>query len=434
MTDIIIQGSQAFIPTLDKDTNTRLENLFSYDVKGAEFSEAYKTHKWDGVQYVFKNKRFPVGLLESVLKQLPESTIIDNRKLGEHNEQIPKPKSQILRDYQLKAVELALTSRISNFQGRMASMQLSTGAGKSYVIGELIARLNYKTLVLVPSVEILRQIQSVLTDYLSVKVGIIGDNQFEAEDITVSTWQSLNSKSYDYTELLTETDVLIVDESQHLGAPILRDISHKIPSIFRFSCSGTSFREDNASLYIEATTGPIVYSIGYSQLINQGYLVQPHIRILRFPNKTYHSYDTYHDIYTNYIVNNEFRNQYIIKIANELINQNRKVLIFVSRVSHGEELVKLGGHDFLYASNPDRRQLIDGFKSGEIKCLISTSVLQEGFDLPAIDSMILASPSKSMITTVQRIGRSLRPFEGKHDTIIYDTYDDCRYLNKASQR
>ena len=233
---------------------------------------------------------------------------------------------------------------------------------------------------------------------------------------------------------MTESDVLIIDESQHLGAEILQQICHSIPAIYRFSCSGTAFREDGADLYIEATTGPIAYKIGYSELIRQGYLVQPHVTILRFPPKQYKNRETYHNIYDDYVTNNEFRNRYLVKQAQELVQEGRKVLIFVSRVKHGEELVKLSANAFVYSNHPDRRELIDSFRDGTLKCLISTSVLQEGFDLPAIDALILAAPQKSLIATIQKIGRSLRKFENKTDCIVIDTYDSCKYLSKASQR
>jgi superfamily II DNA or RNA helicase len=436
MTDIVIQGSQARFITIDKTLNERLETLFSYEVQGAEYSEAYKEGKWNGVQYIFRKGRFPLGLLESVTRELQgediDYNIKDYRTLGKNIE--INTDSNILRGYQQLAVDKALEERIPNFQGRMASLQLSTGAGKTFVIGELIARLGYSTLVLVPSIEILTQIQEMLSNYLCMKVGIIGNKQYEPSWVTVSTWQSLASKSWDYSDYLKKIDTLIIDESQHLGAPILRQICNTVPAIFRFSCSGTAFREDGADLYIEATTGPVVYTVGYSELIQQGYLVKPHIRILRFPQKQYHHYDSYSDIYDDYVTNNEFRNAVLIETAKEYVNEGRKVLIFVSRISHGKELARIAGHDFVYSSHPDRRKLINEFKNGELKCLISTSILNEGVDIPPINALILAAPQKSLIATVQKVGRALRPYENKKDCIVVDTYDNCKYLSKASQR
>ncbi|SPF56496.1 conserved hypothetical protein [Candidatus Desulfosporosinus infrequens] len=121
-------------------------------------------------------------------------------------------------------------------------------------------------------------------------------------------------------------------------------------------------------------------------------------------------------------------------MANELVKSGRKVLIFVTRIDHGEVLQKMGGGEFLYSLHPKRDELIDSFKDGNIKCLISTSVLNEGFDLPIIDAVILAGPVKSIIMTLQRIGRALRPYPNKSDAIIVDFADNCLFLKDHFQR
>lgn len=434
---IEIASSVCYIQDLDKSTNSRFEQLFSYDILGAEYSKAYKLKKWDGREYVFKNRTFPIGLLERVINQLNIQEIpysIEDTRTLDEQETIEVNPNITLRHYQITAVKKALEERIPNFQGRMASLQLATGAGKTLVIGELINRLPHRTLVIVPSIEILRQMQKTLTDYLQYDVGIIGDSEYDVQYITVATWQTLTNPTWDFKTYLSSIDSLIIDESQHLGADLLKELCYKVPAVYRFSCSGTPFREDNADLYIEAATGPVVYRYGYSDLIKEGWLVRPRIKILRFPSKNYGKQFKYNDIYNDYVTNNEFRNKIIVEEAEKLVGEGRKVLIFVSRKGHGEELKRLSNNNFVYSNHPDRRELIDLFKTGDMKCLISTSILNEGVDIPPIDGLILAAPQKSLIATIQKIGRSLRPSEGKIDTIIIDTYDSCKYLNKASER
>ena len=51
-----------------------------------------------------------------------------------------------------------------------------------------------------------------------------------------------------------------------------------------------------------------------------------------------------------------------------------------------------------------------------------------------LDALILAGSGKSSTRALQRIGRTLRPYEGKTNAIVIDFYDDCTYLRDHSKR
>ncbi len=48
------------------------------------------------------------------------------------------------------------------------------------------------------------------------------------------------------------------------------------------------------------------------------------------------------------------------------------------------------------------------FRTGQLPCIISTNILDEGVDVPKINVLILASGGKSAIRVLQRVGRALR--------------------------
>ena len=58
--------------------------------------------------------------------------------------------------------------------------------------------------------------------------------------------------------------------------------------------------------------------------------------------------------------------------------------------------------------------------SGETQVLCNCGVLNEGFDEPSIECIIVASPTKSRPLYVQRIGRGTRTHPGKADCLILD--------------
>jgi superfamily II DNA or RNA helicase len=61
----------------------------------------------------------------------------------------------------------------------------------------------------------------------------------------------------------------------------------------------------------------------------------------------------------------------------------------------------------------ERAHAIEGFRSGERPVLVSSQVLEEGFDVPDADVAIVVGGTSSARRHVQRIGRVLRPRDGK---------------------
>ena len=67
-----------------------------------------------------------------------------------------------------------------------------------------------------------------------------------------------------------------------------------------------------------------------------------------------------------------------------------------------------------------RAQRLDAFKNREYPVLINCGVFTEGTDIPNIDCVILARPTKSRNLLVQMIGRGMRLFPGKSDCHVID--------------
>jgi superfamily II DNA or RNA helicase len=67
----------------------------------------------------------------------------------------------------------------------------------------------------------------------------------------------------------------------------------------------------------------------------------------------------------------------------------------------------------------ERTRAIEGFRSGECPVLVSSQVLDEGFDVPDADLAIVVGGTSSPRRHVQRVGRVLRPRDGKR-ALIYE--------------
>jgi superfamily II DNA or RNA helicase len=67
----------------------------------------------------------------------------------------------------------------------------------------------------------------------------------------------------------------------------------------------------------------------------------------------------------------------------------------------------------------ERAQALQRFGSGELRILVSARVLNEGIDVPAADIAIVIGGSQGSREYIQRVGRVLRPSDGKQ-AIVYD--------------
>lgn len=126
------------------------------------------------------------------------------------------------------------------------------------------------------------------------------------------------------------------------------------------------------------------------------------------------------------IHDNPLRDALIIDTANMLTRQGKHVIVLIASIEHGEIL-----HEYIYGSKlcfskmgaKKRRETIAEFRAGGCKCLIATSMLDEGFDAPIADALILAYAGKSQRRAIQSTGRVLRPYNGKACGLIYDFKD-----------
>jgi superfamily II DNA or RNA helicase len=67
----------------------------------------------------------------------------------------------------------------------------------------------------------------------------------------------------------------------------------------------------------------------------------------------------------------------------------------------------------------EREETLSRYKTGELKAIVSCRVLNEGFDVPDAEIGIILGGALGQREHIQRIGRLLRPLEGKK-AIIYE--------------
>ena len=382
--------------------------------------------KWEKPESLYDpyEKTFPVGLLPRVKTFLNckgyRVRIIDERKdMGVPLNSTWNPKYS-LRKYQQRAVKKAL-------KAKMGVLALPVGSGKTIVGLRIIHELNLSAMIVVHTKELLYQWAEKVEDVLGVEAGIVGDNKWNEKPVTIAMIQTLLSRGADKLEL--EYAAVLFDECHRTSAAEkFYRLGMSLPQIYRFGLSATPWRRIRGEeIKIEAVVGPTLYEVKAEDLIREKFLAKPKFDVITYESRMPSFSERYKELYEDMIMNNEERNRAIVEKAVKLAKKGHRVLIDVRRIEHGKILVEMlrekgMNAEFLSSQSPDRWEILEKFKTGEISILVST-LLKEGVDIPEISTIILAGGGKSDIMTIQTIGRALRPKKGMK-AVIVDIQDD----------
>lgn len=125
------------------------------------------------------------------------------------------------------------------------------------------------------------------------------------------------------------------------------------------------------------------------------------------------------------IVRNVNRNEAAISTA--IHHSQDNVLLLVNQIEHGQTLAdRIPGSLVCHSKMgiKKRREAMAAFRDGSLKCMIATSLADEGLDLPIANVLIMVSGGRSNAKNEQRTGRVLRTFKDKTHGTIYDFTDE----------
>jgi len=437
-------------------------NLLSYKIEGAEFSRVYNRH-WDGVKRLYRKKThtFPTGLLDRALQYLKGIEVSYETIYPHPPTQKSVPFHGILRDYQKHDLD-----KVSRFN--VATVQWPTGTGKSILMGALLAKLGVTpAVVLVHTVDLMYQNQKFIESLLHVKCGLIGNGQWNPQPITIAILQTLHRGIVDKDKVVMEyiksVKTMLVDETHHISAQTFFDVSERMENAYyRYGFSATPWRDDGHDLLIEAACGPkrIVRTI--SDMIEAGYLVPPKIyflpvqhtklmhgsKVKELTDKEFNAFvkdkdKPYGWVYKYWISKNLYFSELVVRCAGDLVSSVKPVLILVKHLEQGHMLVELFKQLYPHLrttflegeiKGPKRQEILEDVKKGKIDLLIATPLADEGLDFPIVKSMVIANVGVSSVKTYQRVGRVLRPHEGKKEAIVIEFDMDVKYLRRHCKR
>lgn len=416
-----VGNSTSQITGLNKKQEGELRLILSYL---ADASQTYHSGNPNRRRYLIDKKgNFPTGLLGHVADWLLakcylDVTIQDTRVKPQKRPGLLQLDLEGLTPYpdQLEAATAAARS------GK-GIITMPTGTGKSLTMALLMDHLQLKTLVVVPTLELKRQLSETFTELFG-----------SLEHITV---ENIGSPSL---ERKGSWDCLIIDEAHHSGAKTYRTLNKKFWNgiYHRYFFTATPFRSrTEEQILFESVCGQVVYRLDYLTSVEKGYIVPVEAYYVELPKKDVDLY-SWASVYKHLIVENEFRNG-VIKQLMEALSYT-STLCLVKEMKHGENL----GHEwFAHGQNEDTKYLIQMFNSGKLKTLVGTTgVLGEGIDTKTCEYVIIAGLGKSKNAFMQQVGRGVRRYPGKesckvilfkdisHKFTLRHFQAQCRYLKE----
>ncbi|MDX1653152.1 MAG: DEAD/DEAH box helicase [Brumimicrobium sp.] len=336
-------------------------------------------------------------------------------------------------DIQFKAIKPILEG-----EDVLAIAQTGTGKTASFVIPSLqliqddLKKNNVhfvRCLVMVPTRELAVQIQEVYEllgkkteiRILSLLGGVEQDRQInELErgvDVVISTPGRLFDLAAQGYLKLDKLKILVLDEADHMLAlgfiKDIRDLMRHIP-------------QKRQTLFFSATITKEIKKIAYD-------LVRNAIRIQISPKNPV-AKNIEHAVAFIEMDDKRFFLENIIKE-----NEERKIMVFVRTKVRAERVVKAMERVAIRAKTihgdidqNERFAILDEFKTGKLKVLISTDVASRGIDIPGVEAVVNYDMPENPENYVHRVGRTGRGKE-KGVAISFCSEDEVPYLEDIEE-
>lgn len=355
--------------------------------------------------------------------------------------------------------------------GRRGVVVLPTGAGKTLVAQLALRDTPRSALVCVPTLDLLQQwYAGLVAAFPDANVGLLGGGSHDDTPLLVSTY---DSAAIHAEELAGKYAFQIFDECHHLPSDFTRVIAQMGIAPYRLGLSATPKRSDGRERDLDTLIGPIVYSVAPDELAGDTLAdyKETIIRVKLSPNEQ----RLYDDLIRK---RNDFLRLQGIKLGSlegwtEFIrasgspqgrvamraHRDAKSLAYgtegklrvleeiLANHPHARTLIFTDDNDTVYRISreflipaithqtpvKERHSMLEKFRSGDYRLLVTSRVLNEGVDVPEASIAVVLSGTATEREHIQRLGRILRKAEGKQ-AVLYEVITEGTSEERVSQQ
>jgi superfamily II DNA or RNA helicase len=355
------------------------------------------------------------------------------------------------RPYQAEALDAWRRNR-----GR-GVVVLPTGSGKSHLGVLAIDDKRRSTLVVAPTLDLVRQWYDLLCASFGTPVGLVGGGEHDVRPLTVTTYDS----AYLHMEHLGARFGLVVfDECHHLPSGAYSLSAQSCLAPFRLGLTATPERSDGKEIDLENLIGPIVYRKDIVELSGEYLADYDVVRIaIHFTDEERRLYEAERSIYKSFLARVGIRMKSAADFGQFILLSSRgaegrramaayrrqRQLAFAApaKLDYVEHLLFVHRRDRTILFTEDnatayevsrrflvpaithqtkvreRSEILARLADGTFGAVATSRVLNEGVDVPAANVAVVLSGSGSVREHVQRLGRVLRK-KGNKRAVLYE--------------
>ena len=286
----------------------------------------------------------------------------------------------------------------------------------------LSAHLKVRTMIVVHKEFLANQWVEKIKEFCpGATIGRVQGDVFDVEkDFVIAMIQTMCMREFE-KRAFDSIGLLIVDEAHHIGAPAFSQFMFKICPKFTLGLTATPERKDGLTRLLYWFLGPEFFKV---ERVNQR---TTQVQTLTYTDEAFKEAPPVTRFgqlnmagMINIVTELDARNDLIVETAREAFNDGRRVLILSDRREHCFELQRqLSSISALYVGGMKEADLEISSKSPIV--IATFQLAHEGLDIPALDTVILATPKSDI---KQSIGRIMRETAGKvNNPLIFDIVD-----------
>jgi superfamily II DNA or RNA helicase len=351
---------------------------------------------------------------------------------------LPRQTGEVL---QLRAHQddaLAALERMRAEGKTIALLEHATGAGKTVTAIADARRLGARTLWLVHRRDLVNQAhQEFQKLWPEAETGRYygGASETDADNLVASI-QSVAEHLDEFGP--GEFGYLVIDEAHHAAADTYRRVLEYFHPGFVLGLTATAERADGQDL-LELFRN-CAHRLTLPEAVKRGELVP--IRCVRVTTNVDLTRVRYNQVQYN---RRDIEESVAIPARDRLIVQTylehvpgRKAVAFAVNVRHGQDLAAEFQRCGVPAQsvsgrmpNREREQYLQAFRNGQLRVLCACDILNEGWDCPDIEVLLMARPTLSRVVYLQQLGRGTRKAPGKECLLVFDFVDNANHYNQS---
>lgn len=335
------------------------------------------------------------------------------------------------RNYQTAAVE-QIRDKLRTGK-RRPLLVCPTGSGKTHILADIVAKCienGNSVLCLMHRRQLVTQMVDRFNE-LGIDSGIImaGYESNLSSKCQIATCQTYSRRlqlaEKDINKFFIDASVILIDEAHHAVSTTYQKIfSHYKEKIVIGVTATPYIGSGGLGTFFDSLVCPV----SVKSLIDDGYLVPG---IYYGPSKP--------DLARVKTVMGDWENKGLNEVMNQpkiignvvdnwmAIAGGKKTMVFAVRVSHSkalrDEFLKRGvsaEHLDAHSDDEARDATLSRFRSGETQVLTNVALYTEGTDIPELECIVVARPTKSIGLHLQILGRGARPYPGKENFTVID--------------